>query len=132
VLFYATDININPTENIFLLNVYAMPILGIVAFIQNNTFIEINLIEKTIRNNVSDSRKDWNWIKNIDKLIKVEYNTDKQECKRVFGKKYIFTKMLVLSFNSQEMKYISVSLFSNNQINSIIKCLANEINANRN
>ncbi len=126
-ILHTVNVSVRLTDSFYLIILYLMPILGVVAYIKNDIYIEVNSIEKTITNKVADPRRDWNWSRSLEKLIKVEYRNSKEESSSVFGKKFIFSKMLVFSFQNQESKYISVSLFSRKQRESIIGYVSNSI-----
>ncbi|MBN2539942.1 MAG: hypothetical protein JXB08_00295 [Bacilli bacterium] len=118
-IYFVLEKSVNLLENFYLIILYGMPLLGIIAYVQQDIFVGINPKEKVIVNNVIDPRPDWNWVRNTDKLIEVEYVKDKYISKSIFGSKYLFSKILLFRFNNGEILYISVSLFTKRQISRI-------------
>jgi hypothetical protein len=118
-IHFVLEKSVNLLENFYLIILYGLPLLGIIAYFQQDIYVGIDHIEKTIVNNVIDPRPDWNWVRNAKKLIEVEYIKDKYISKSIFGKKYLFSKILLFKFNDGEILYISVSLFTKSQISRI-------------
>ena len=94
-------------------------ICGPVAYFQNQENASIVFEKGQIINYINDGTLNFGWAEEIKKIKRIEiYNNDK--AKEIF-KNCKSKKVMLIDFGSYNIKYIPVSLFTNNQINQIIK-----------
>ncbi|MBR7151951.1 MAG: hypothetical protein IKD02_06425 [Clostridia bacterium] len=94
-------------------------ICGPVAYFQNQENASIVFEKGQIINYINDGTLNFGWAEEIKKIKRIEIcNNDK--VKEIF-KNCKSKKVMLIDFGSYNIKYISVSLFTNNQINQIIK-----------
>lgn len=94
-------------------------ICGPVAYFQNQENASIVFEKGQIINYINDGTLNFGWAEEIKKIKRIEIcNNDK--AKEIF-KNCKSKKVMLIDFGSYNIKYIPVSLFTNNQINQIIK-----------
>ena len=85
LIHFAFERSISLFENPYLILFYAMPLAGVVVFFQQDLYIGLDETKKIINNNISDPRLNWNWTRDIDRLIEVNYIKDTSMSRSVFG-----------------------------------------------
>jgi len=106
-----------------LMFLFFCPILGIIIVIKNNEHILINLNSGDITCNILNNLDSWNWTKNIKSVKTINYTKDKLEINKIFKRKHMPNKLLIFQFNNQEIKSISMDLFTNKQVLEILNIL---------
>lgn len=96
-------------------------ISGPFVYFQNLENTSILFEEGRIVNYINDGTANFGWAEEIKKINKIEI-ADNEKVKKFF-KNCKSKKVLLIDFGFNNVKYISLSLFTKNQINGILKCI---------
>ena len=101
----------------------ALVIVGPIVYHQNQENASVVIHNNMITNYINDGTRNFGWTEDICKVRKAEI-VDLAHVRQYY-KNCTSKKVLFIDFGSNNVKYISVSLFTNNQINKILKHLKN-------
>ena len=116
-------IGINDVTIAICIFLVALVIIGPFVFFKNLENASILFKEGKIVNYINDGTANFGWAEEIKKINKIEIS-DNEKVKKIF-KNCKSKKVLLIDFGLYNIKYISVSLFTNNQINQILKYVEN-------
>ena len=100
-------------------------IIGPFVYFKNRENASIVIENNTLTNYMNDGTANFGWTEEIEKIKRIEI-TDGENAKKYY-KNCRAKKVLLLDFGSYNIKYISVGLFTDNQIKKILECLQKEI-----
>ena len=96
---------------------------GPYAYYSNQENASIVFENGQIINYMNDGTLNFGWAEEIQKIKRIELSNGEKA--KSFFKNCKAKRVLLIDFGSHNIKYISVDLFTNNQINQILKYIEN-------
>ncbi len=98
-------------------------VIGPITYFLNQENASVVFKDKKIINYMNDGTLNFGWAEEIKRIKKIKIANNKEA--KEYYKNCKSKKVLLIDFGSYNIKYISVSLFTNSQINKMIKYIEN-------